>query len=137
MTATIKTKSTAFRSEMEPVRSQLQAWRQTRKRGEHIPETLWRALGELARGFGVGRVSKALGVGYHALKERTREPTQSAGGGNDSAAFVELPMPGAAARSHWVVELEDGRGAKMTLRLGSGSGSEVLSLVQAFWSRQP
>jgi hypothetical protein len=132
----MKTKSAAFVSEVEPVRSQLETWRRSRKRGEHIPETLWQAMGELARGYGVGRVSRALGVGYHALKERARGPEQSAADcGNNSAVFVELPTPGAAPRSDWVVELEDGRGAKMTLRLGSGSGTEVLSLVQAFWSR--
>lgn len=117
------------------MRSQLEAWRRTRKRGEHIPETLWQAMGELARAFGVSRVSGALGVGYHALKERARGPAQSIACGNNSAVFLELPVPGAAPRSECVVELEDGRGAKMTLRLGSGSGTEVLSVVQAFWSR--
>jgi len=131
----MKTKSTAFILGMEPVRSQLETWRRNRKRGEHIPETLWQAMGELARAFGVGRVSGALGVGYHALNERARGPAQSTGCGHDSGVFVELPMLGTAPRSDRVVELEDGRGAKMTLRLGSGSETEVLSLVQAFWSK--
>ncbi len=123
-------------SQMEPVRSQLEAWRRTRKKGEHIPEDLWQAMGELARSFGVGRVSGALGVGYHALKERARGLEQSVGAGNNSAVFVELPMPGAVPQSDCVVELEDGRGAKMTLRLGLGSGTQVLSIVQAFWGRE-
>lgn len=91
-------------------------------------------MGELACAFGVGRVAGTLGVGYHALKERARGPGQPAESSN--AVFVELPLSGAVPQSDCVVELEDGRGAKMTLRLGLGSGTQVLSIVQAFWGRE-
>jgi hypothetical protein len=136
MTAEMKTKCRPFLSNLEPVRSEVEAWRRSRKKGERIPEQLWQAMGELARAFGVGRVSRVLGVGYHALKERARGPAHAAESRNNSAVFVELPMPGAVPRSDCVVELEDGRGAKMTLRLGSDSGTQMLSIVQAFWGRE-
>jgi hypothetical protein len=128
---------------VEPVRCQLEVWRQTRKRREHIPESLWQAMSELARGFGVGRVCRALGVGYHALKERVEDSGKPNRSGSDQVAFVELPMsipmpaPTPTRQSECLVELEDGLGAKMTLRLAPGSGTEVLALVQAFWRKQP
>ena len=130
----MNSKPKELESEIEPVRSQMEAWRRSRKRGERIPEQLWQAMGELARGFGVGRVARVMGVGYHALKERARGPGQPPESSN--AVFVELPLSGAVPQSDCLVELEDGRGAKMTLRLGSGSGTQVLSIVQAFWGRE-
>jgi hypothetical protein len=139
MTANIHSKSEAFLSKVEPVRCQLQGWRRTRKHREHIPESLWQAMSELARGFGVGRVCRALGVGYHALKERVQDSGKPNRSSNDQAAFVELPMPTTTLtrQRECLVELEDGLGAKMTLRLAPGSGTEVLVLVHAFWRKQP
>jgi hypothetical protein len=134
----MNTESTPFRSEVEPLRCQFEAWRQTRKQGDHIPESLWEAAVKLASAFGVGRVSRVLGVGYHALKERAQDGCQPSRSSNPAAAFIELPLPTTPIpQSDYVVELEDGRGAKMTLRLAPGSGSEVLALAQAFWRRQP
>ena len=133
----MNTEPAPFRSEVEPLRCQYEAWRQTRKQGEHIPESLWEAAARLAGAFGVGRVSRALGVGYYALRERVQEGSQPSRSGHQAAAFIELPLPTPSARVDYLVELEDGRGAKMTLRLGPGSGSEVLALAQAFWRRQP
>ena len=133
----MNTQSTAFTSEVEPLRCQFEAWRQTRKQGEHIPESLWERAAKLAGVFGVGRVSRALGVGYHALKERAQDGCRPSRSGDQPASFVELPLPTPIPRSDYVVELEDGLGAKMTLRLAPGSGGEVLALAQAFWRRQP
>ena len=76
-------------------------------------------------------------VGYHALKERAQASRDRSRSGNQPAAFIELPLPAPTARIDYLIELEDGRGAKMTLRLAPGSGSEVLALAQAFWRRQP
>ena len=135
--AKMNTESTPFRSEVEPLRCQFEAWRQTRKHGERIPESLWEAAAKLAGTVGVGRLSRALGVGYYALKERAQHDRRASRSGHQAAAFIELPLPTPTPRSEYLVELEDGRGAKMTLRLAPGSGSEVLALAQAFWRRQP
>lgn len=133
----MNTESQPFSSSVEPVRGQLDAWRQSRNRGERIPESLWQAAAELARAFGVGRVARALGVGYHPLKERAQSSPKPSRSTEKAAAFIELPVPAPMHPSEWLVELEDGRGAKMTLRLAPGSGNEVLTLAQAFWRRQP
>ena len=133
----MNTKSEPFLFKVEPVRCRLEAWRRTGKHRGRIPESLWEAMTELGRAFGVGRVAQALGVGYHALKERVKGPGGPGRSSNHSAVFMENPMPAPARQSECLVELEDGLGAKMTLRLAPGSGSEVVALVQAFWRRQP
>ena len=133
----MNSETTPFQSEVEPLRCQFEAWRQTRKHGEHIPGSLWEAAAKLAGAFGVGRVSRALGIGYYALKERALDGCQPSHSGQQAAAFIELPRPAPIPPSDYLVELEDGRGAKMTLRLAPGSGSQVLALAQAFWRRQP
>jgi hypothetical protein len=133
----MNSESRPFSISVEPVRRQFDGWRQNRNRGERIPESLWQAAAELARAFGTGRVCRALGVGYHALKERAQSSRELGRFGKKSAAFIELPMPTPTPGSDYLVELEDGHGAKMTFRLAPGSGSEVLALAQAFWSRQP
>ena len=136
----MKTKFTPFLSEIEPLRCQLEAWRQNRKPGERIPEDLWNTAVELAARFGVGRVARALGVGYHALKESAQTSPasrQRGGSGLKPAAFIELPRPTPSPRIGYLIELEDGRGAKMTLHLAPESGNQVLALAQAFCGRQP
>ena len=134
----MNTECTPFQSDVEPLRCQFEAWRQTRKRGERIPESLWQAAAKLAGAFGAGRVSRVLGVGYYALQERARQGRQPSCPGNSTAAFIELPMPAPAlmAGNQCLIELEDGRGAKMTLRLAPGSDRQVLALAQAFWRRE-
>src|SRR5206468_6519804 len=107
----MKTESTLFLSKVEPLRCQLEAWRQNRKQGEHIPENLWDAAIELAADFGVGRLSRALGVGYYALKERAQASRHRSRSGHKPAAFIELSMPAPTTRIDYLVELEDGRGA--------------------------
>src|SRR4051812_45333491 len=102
----MNTESRSFETEVEPLRCQLEAWRETRKQGEHIPESLWEAAAQLAGGFGVGRVSRALGVGYYALKERAQDGCRPSRSEHQRAAFIELPMTPPMAQSDYVVELE-------------------------------
>jgi hypothetical protein len=124
-----------FRAQVEPVHRKLQAWRRNRKHHrERIPESLWTAMAKLARGYGVSRVCHALGVEYPALKRRVHG-TQGTPADQPTAAFVELAMPSRTDQSGCVVELEDGSGAKITVRLTQSGSAEVVGLVQAFWRR--
>jgi len=133
----MKTKSKSFLSKVRPVRHELEAWRRTRKHRDRIPDSLWKAMTELARVFGVSRVSQAMGVEYYGLKERVQGSEPVGRSSDNQAAFVELPMPAQTPQNEYLVELEDRLGAKMTLRLAPGSSAEVLALAQAFWRRQP
>jgi hypothetical protein len=47
-------------------------------------------------------------------------------------SFIELPsLP--ARRAEHLVELEDGTGRKLSLKVAAGHLAEVLPLTQAFW----
>jgi hypothetical protein len=130
-------KSKQFSSDIEAVRRPLEAWRRTRKHRDRIPEALWAAMTDLARSYGVSPVSAALRVEYYALKERVTGSREAMTPSPPSPpTFIELkPLP-TAHPAVCLVELEDGAGSKMTLRLDSASG-DVLALVQAFWRRTP
>src|SRR5690348_1322920 len=106
MTAKTNSETRSFLSKVEPVRRQLKAWRKTRKYGERIPESVWIATCELARTFGVSRVSRAVPVSYYALKERVQGAKQPRRNSDNCATFVELPAP--TRQSECLVELEDG-----------------------------
>src|SRR5690349_8789876 len=116
----MKTASAQFLSELEPVRQKLEAWRRTRKHREPIPQSIWQAMGRLARVHGLSAVSRVLRVHYYGLRKQLNdcpEPAETKGVGKRTgpAAFVELKMP-TAVTSECLIELED-RGAKMTIRL--------------------
>jgi hypothetical protein len=127
-TMNTKTKSKGFLSEIEPVRQRLVAWRQARKHREGILQNLWEAMTLLGRSHGVNPVCQALRIDYYALKRRVHgsSPAKQPG-------FVELPMLAPAGSAGDVIELEDKRGRKMTLRLDPAHRAETLSLIQTFW----
>jgi len=126
----------SFFSQLGPARRRLAAWRQRRPHRAPIPQDLWSWIVPLARTHGVSRVSRALRLNYYGLKRRVASSPcrKDAGVG---APFVELKATPWEFSPACVVELEDGLGSKMTLRLSQGGGAEVLAWVQAFWSRRP
>ena len=131
----MKNTSLEFRSQIEPVRQELEAWRRTRKHREPIPPPIWQAMARLSRVHGLSPVSQALRINYYDLKRRMgplRKVSSDPEG--KSPAFVELnvsPPTGVGC----VVEVED-RGARMTLRLPVGCGTDPLGLLHAFWRRE-
>src|SRR5437764_13501731 len=64
----------------------LRAWRATPRRGQRIPEDLWRAATRLARTHGVSAISSALKLGYYELQRRLR--ASSAPTGSRRATFT-------------------------------------------------
>lgn len=123
-----------FLSDLAPVRRALEAWRKTRKHRQPIPESLWTQMAALARAHGVSPVSQALRLDYYHLKRRATEASERQPSG--APGFVELKFPPSAPGAGFcVVELEDGRGRKLTLRWGAAPGPEFLGVVQAFWGQ--
>ena len=129
-----------FAADVARVQPSLEAWRRRRKHRESIPETLWRPMAALARRYGVSAVARALRVNYTALQRHTlkgpiEDPSQA---GNPSAEFVEVPMGGwfSATSGPWMMELEDGRGFKLTLRLAPNDKAAVLALAQGLWKER-
>jgi len=117
-----------FLREIEPVRRQLEDWRRTRtKQRARIPQAVWEAMTPVARTHGVNRVCRALRIDYYSLKRRVESTAPT------SPKFVEVISPIGSASTGEVVEVEDRRGRKMTLRLSPDNRADALALIQLFW----
>ena len=97
-------------------------------------------MATLARGHGLSPVAQALGVNYTALKRHlvaspTPEPSRA---GAVPPGFVEVPVatwpPDQSGQ--WVIELEDRRGWKLTLRLAQSESVAALALAQGLWRQR-
>jgi hypothetical protein len=91
----------------------------------------------LARRYGLSRVAQVLRVNYTALKHHlvaTAAP-QAPRSGATAAEFVAVPMTG-CPNSQWVIELEDGDGWKLTLRLAQTDSTGALALAQGLWRQR-
>lgn len=133
---------------LEQVERQFRQWRQTRRRGEHIPAPLWAAAVGLGRVYGLQRVAQALGIDPERLKRRlapagpaTRAGTETPASQGDTTThgpqFVECfaaTGAGTTATHECVVELQNVRGAKMRVELSGGALHSLAGLCSAFWS---
>jgi hypothetical protein len=122
------------------VQRKLRHWRQRRRRGARIPEELWREAAELACGYGINRTARALRLDYYSLQNRAavaaRVRPSAAGSGVRAPEFVEL-LPGGIpasplSRPACLIEVEDGSGAKLRIRLEGGEFPDVAALTRVF-----
>lgn len=133
---------------LEQVERRFKQWRQTRRRGEHIPAPLWAAAVSLGRVYGLQRVAQALGIDPQRLKRRlapagpaTRAgaatPASQGGTTTHGPQFVECfaaPAAGTTATHECVVELQNVRGAKMRVELSGRALHSLVGLCSALWS---
>jgi hypothetical protein len=115
------------------VRAQFDAWRGQRRRGERIPEELWRAAGGAARAHGVHAVSRALGLDYVQLKQRVgglvqRRPMPE----RSPTMFVEVKGPAAESAAACVVELEKSNGTRMRICVREAATVDWCRMKEAF-----
>ena len=89
----------------------------------------------LARRYGVSPVAQALRVNYNGLKAHlvASSTPQPGGAGAPPSGFVEVPVSGWPSGWQWVIELEDRRGSKLTLRLPQSESVAALTLAQGLW----
>lgn len=127
-----------LKAKIEPLRQQVESWRQTRSGNERMPEALWEEAIALAKVYGVSPVQRILRIDYRGLERRALGIVKPSSKGRPQAqpgvrpSFLELPaLP--SRRTEHVVELEDGTGRKLTVRVVGGALGEVLPLAQAFW----
>jgi hypothetical protein len=109
---------------------QFEAWRRERQRGQRILESLWLTAVELAKQHGVWPTARALNLDHGRLKRRVRNGEEDMNRG----AFVEV-IAGGAMLCGCIVEMEDGRGARMRVEL-KGGAVDVTALSRAFWSER-
>ena len=122
---------------LEQIEQRFRHWRENRKRGEHIPASLWAAAVGLAKEHGPQRIVRALRVDDDRLKKRLEHAGGAARAGKVDTRFVELfaaPASTAAGMRECVVELENARGAKMRVELNGHGVAGLAGLCNAFWS---
>jgi hypothetical protein len=146
---------------LEEVRQRFQRWRETCEAHARIPDSLWASAALVAGRHGLSKTASVLRVNYYALKKRLAAKTAAdrrarkkriergaaaAGDGPETegtAAFVELPPFASAATNlrsvpgQCFMELEDGSGAKMRIRLQGVGMPDLAALGRSFWDRRP
>lgn len=124
------------------LRDQIEVWRRSSPRTRAMPEELWKEACAAAKRLGTGRVARALGVKYEALKERVLTGASGFQGVATvlpaGTQFIEIAGLSAvghtAAADEAVVEMVAADGARLTVRL-KGAGLDVAALVSAFRGR--
>lgn len=124
----------ALSADIKAVADRIETWRRTRKKRSPMPADLWRAAAVLAQSHGVYRISQALRVRYETLREWTKGESGAAATNGKSTKFVEVALGGPPAGEGPVIELADGGGAKLTIRLPAGSMVNIAEVTQAWRS---
>jgi hypothetical protein len=105
-----------------------------------MPEELWAAAVALARDHGIYAAAHGLRVSYDSLKTRLkgRLPKKRAAKPPSAPSFVELgaPLGFTSGPAGATLELADGNGAKLAVRLAAGEAIDLLGLAREFWSRR-
>jgi hypothetical protein len=103
-----------------------------------MPEALWASAVSLAQRHGVGPMARALGIDYGTLKKRTYGPRKTTKAATARAEFIELAPTALLGRPEpagVTIELSDGNGSKLVVRVPCGEVVDVESVIRAFWSR--
>ena len=134
MNAITRDRHEELKGRIEPLRQQVEEWRKHKGSNEKMPEPLWEGAIELAKLYGVSPVQRILRIDYRGLERRALGINKPAAKARTAVgpSFIELPsLP--ARRPEHLVELEDGTGRKLSLKVAVGHLAEVLPLAQAFW----
>jgi hypothetical protein len=125
------------------LRARIEHWRRTRLRRTTMPPALWAEAVALAGLHGAYPVARGARVSFEGLKRRIAEAgaTGRATTAARSSTFVELTgaqllSGGAAPEVGTVVELSDGSGTRLAIRLAREAVLDVTAMVAAFRQRR-
>lgn len=128
-------KSSPSNPSIVEVQARFDEWRRNRRKREPIPEELWTVAVELARIYGISKVSSSLRVNYLSLKKRLEDALLPAKQNDDASLFpfIELrPMPSDCC-DNCVIDLKRSDGNCMHIRLQDAcSASHLIPLIQTF-----
>ena len=110
---------------------QFQAWREQRKPGCQIPQSLWGLAVRLAKAHGVSRTAAVLRLDYYRLKQRAEAVASEPR--SNGPAFVELTSPVMHGKQ-CQFELDNGSGATMRVQLVGYDAAAVEALSRSFWN---
>ena len=112
---------------IQKVKQRFETWREVRKKRTKIPEELWQAAVELSSDYSLNEISQTLHLNYSVLKERiVSMKTEKLGVEGAVGGFVEVDLGRRMSTEEWVFELEDGKGAKMRMRMKGGAGVDLI-----------
>jgi hypothetical protein len=116
---------------LEALAQRLANWRETRQRGQHIPDVLWTAAVGLVKEHAVEQVAHHLQLKIGRLHRRLQSGDHRVSANNPDSRFIEMRVSAittATTFSECTVEMDNGRGAKMRVQL-SGNGLVGLSTL--------
>ena len=100
---------------------------------EPIPKHLWQAAADLAKKHSIATVSKELGLRYSSIKEYIYSPPVSKNKvRKKSPSFIELKYSQPFSETPITVDIENKKGARMRICLGSNT--DISSLIKSFLS---
>ncbi len=137
-----RTRPRATSARVQQARAGIEKWRKTRKKRSPMPEPLWAAAVKLAQSDGTYPIARALQLNYQSLQCRVAMASRTPRAGTGAPrGFVELssarPVSPQALPAGPVLELSDGDGATLTIRLPSASELDVEGLARAFLHSGP
>jgi len=121
-------------TDLNRLQHQLSAWRQKQSGRARLPESVWSAATDLARTQGPSLVARTLRLDYYTLRQRLAGTSLHQ---TTPPIFMEMkgePRPGVDPDES-SVELSDGTGARMTLRVRRDLAT-LVALAQSFWRRR-
>lgn len=138
--------------DLDPVRQQIKAWRETRKLPGPMPREIWDRAVVLARAFGVCKVARAVGLDYTGLRQKVAKALEEPG--LVTPTFVELPgrmvseealpppsprdpEPRTPGSTGTLIDLSTADGSRIRIQLEAGRGSEAAGIVAAFLGSRP
>lgn len=128
-----QTEQPGYEARLEELRGRVEDWRKTREKCSRMPKELWEVAVELAQIGGAEAVARALSLNYESLERRVS--VKENGSSREASRAVFMEFAGSAIPAECVIELEEGDGAKMKIRLRGSSDRDVESLMRAFWGR--
>lgn len=130
-----KRKTQALPPSLAKARRRFDRWRKRNRPRARLPEDLWSAAVELGLEYGVNPTAKALRLDYYSLKKRL----EAFEGRDDPASpFIEiLPGMGSAASADCTMEIEDGNGAALRIRVQGVDLPDLAAIARAFRGGEP
>ena len=142
----VKQRKEPSSEDLDPVREQIRAWRETRHLPGPMPGEIWDCAVVLARAFGVCKVARAVGLDYSALRKKVEKAMVKPG--LVKPTFVELPgrmvtgeelqglspwqpEAGRLGATGALIDISTPDGSRLRIQLEAGCGMEAAGIVAA------
>ena len=108
-----------------------------------IPDSgcaLWASAARVANRWGMSRTAAVLRVNSSRLKKQLRTHATAGAGGakaEDKTRFIDLTPFATNGSCECLLELEDGDGAKLRVRLRGTAAPDLAAITRSFRNRQP